>query len=60
MKGGFAPFTPETPVFIGIPREQMKGEGFLRIPFLKKPIMIKVLSYGTKVPFLKQLYRKGK
>ena len=47
-------------MFIGIPREQMKGEGFLRIPFLKKPIMIKVLSYGTKVPFLKQLYRKGK
>ena len=37
-------------MFIGIPREQMKGEGFLRIPFLKKPIMIKVLSYGTKVP----------
>ena len=32
MKGGFAPFTPEIPVFIGIPREQMKGEGLLRNP----------------------------
>lgn len=60
------PSPSEPPVFIGFPHEKMKGEGFLRNP-LKKLIPTKVLSYGTKVPYLehfcaitKHLYRKGK
>lgn len=43
------PFSLGTPVFIGIPREQMKGEGFAYSIFYKTDTG-KMPTYGTKVP----------
>lgn len=49
-------------MFIGISHEQMKGEGFLRIPFKKNTDATfintdatKMPTYGTKVPYKGQL-----
>ena len=67
MNGGFAPFALRTPVFIGILREMMKDEGFLRDSFLEKLLPQKCLlmaqmcpAQGTFVPFKKQFCRKRK